>query len=95
MEKRTTLLAGLMAGLVLFAGLPNSLWAKSQTVDRHDCHRVKSGYVCEKGPLAGRSFASRQAMINALRKDAGPDNAQPVRDQLSSKKKPSKAKSSQ
>ena len=95
MDKRTTLLAGFMAALVLFVGLPNSLWAKGQPVDRHDCYRVRSGYVCEKGPLARRSFASRQAMINALRKDADPGNVQPVRDQPSSKKKPSKAKASQ
>jgi hypothetical protein len=95
MDKRTMLLAGYIAGFVLFAGFPNGLWAKGQPIDRHDCHRAKSGYVCEKGPLAGRSFASRQAMINALRKDAGPGNVQPVREQPSVKKKPSKAKSSQ
>lgn len=95
MEKQARFLAGFIAGLVLVAGLPSSLWAKGQPVDRHDCHRAKSGYICEKGPLAGRSFVSRQAMINALRKDAGPGNAQPVHDQPSAKKKPSKAKSSQ
>jgi hypothetical protein len=95
MDKKSMLLAGLMTGFALVAGLPSTLWAKGQPMDRHDCHRVKSGYVCEKGPLAGRSFASRQAMINALRKDIGPGNVQPVRDQPSVKKKPSKAKASQ
>ena len=94
MDRKTMLVTGFMAGLVLVAGLPNSLWAKGQPVDRHDCHRVKSGYVCDKGTLAGRSFASRQAMINALRKDAAPANVQPVRVQPSVKKKPSKANAS-
>lgn len=90
----TTKLAGCIVGLVLLTGLPNSLWAKSQTVDRHDCRRVKSGYTCEKGPLAGRSFPSRQAMIHALRKDSAPGNVEPVRDQPSPNKKLSKAKAS-
>ncbi|MEX5213052.1 MAG: hypothetical protein NW703_02700 [Nitrospiraceae bacterium] len=93
MNKRTTFMAGVIAGVVLVVGLPNSLWAKSRPVDRHDCHRVKTGYLCEKGPLAGRSFASRQAMIRALRMDSAPGALQPVRDQPLVKKKPSKAKS--
>ena len=94
MAKRIKL-AGFIAGLVLFIGLPNTPWAKVQSVDRHDCRRAKSGYACEKGPLAGRSFVSRQAMINALRKDAGPGTVQPVHGQPSFKKKLPKARSSQ
>lgn len=94
MDRKTMLVTGFMAGLVLVVGLPNSLWAKAQPVDRHDCRRVKSGYVCDKGPLAGKSFASRQAMINALRKDSAPANVQPVREQPPTKKKPSKATAS-
>jgi hypothetical protein len=91
----TTKLTGFIAGLVLFIGLPNTLGAKVQPVDRHDCHQVRRGYVCKKGPLAGQSFVSRKAMIDALRKDSRPGSLQPVHGLPAVQKKSPKAKSSQ
>lgn len=43
-------------------------WA-AQTVMKHDCHqeRPKGSYYCERGPLAGKRFASRKAMVAALK----------------------------
>lgn len=43
-------------------------WA-AQTVMKHDCRqeRPKGSYYCERGPLAGKRFASRKAMVAALK----------------------------
>ena len=43
----------------------------AQTVEKHDCRqeRPKGSYYCERGPLAGKRFASRKAMVEALNKN--------------------------
>jgi hypothetical protein len=42
-------------------------WA-AQNVMKHDCRqeRPKGSYYCERGPLAGKRFASQKAMVAAL-----------------------------
>lgn len=49
-------------------------WA-AQAVVKHDCRqeRPKGSYYCERGPLAGKRFVSRKAMVEALKNssDAG------------------------
>ena len=51
---------------VLFA-LPALTW--SAAAGGHDCVKQgKQGYRCVKGPLAGQTFSSQQAMVAALRK---------------------------
>lgn len=44
-------------------------WA-AQAEEKHDCRqeRPKGSYYCERGPLAGKRFASRKAMVEALNK---------------------------
>lgn len=43
-------------------------WAV-QAAEKHDCvqERPKGSYYCERGPLAGKRFASRKAMVEALK----------------------------
>jgi hypothetical protein len=43
-------------------------WA-AQAAEKHDCRqeRPKGSYYCEHGPLAGKRFASRKAMVEALK----------------------------
>ena len=43
-------------------------WAV-QAAEKHDCHqeRQKGSYYCERGPLAGKRFASQKAMVAALK----------------------------
>lgn len=58
----------ILAG-VLFA-LPSLTW--SAPAGGHDCVKQgKQGYRCVKGPLAGQTFSSQQAMVAALRKGSG------------------------
>ena len=47
---------------------PSVSWA-AQTVMKHDCRqeRPKGSYYCERGPLAGKRFASQKAMVAALK----------------------------
>lgn len=47
---------------------PSISWA-AQAVMKHDCRqeRPKGSYYCERGPLAGKRFASRKAMVAALK----------------------------
>lgn len=67
MRLKPTLIA-LLAGF-LFA-LPSLTW--SAPPGGHDCVKQgKQGYRCVKGPLAGQTFPSRQAMVAALRKGSG------------------------
>lgn len=48
--------------------IPSVSWA-AKTVMKHDCHqeRPKGSYYCERGPLAGKRFASQKAMVAALK----------------------------
>ena len=47
-----------------------SALAHSGGLDRLGCHhdRKRGGYHCHKGPLAGRSFNSKQAALDALQR---------------------------
>jgi len=63
------MLAAVLALSVLSLTLtPSALWA-AQTVMKHDCRqeRPKGSYYCERGPLAGKRFASQKAMVAALK----------------------------
>ncbi len=71
MRMKPTLIA-VLAG-VLFA-LPSLTW--SAPVGGHDCVKQgKQGYRCVKGPLAGQTFPSQQAMVAALRKGSSNESA--------------------
>lgn len=66
---------------VLFL-MPAAGWA-AKSADKHDCHGEKGGrYVCDRGPLAGKSFANRKAMMEAVSaggsSDVGQSGAQAV-----------------
>ncbi len=53
--------------LVVLAALPLASWA-AKSKDKHDCLVEKGGkYVCVKGPLAGKTYGSKKAMMEALR----------------------------
>lgn len=79
-------------GIVFLSVLaPVGVWAAtSKAADKHDCQQAgQSGrFVCDKGPLAGKTFLSRDAMIESLRKESSKAAAQPVA------AKPSKASAS-
>ena len=51
-------------------------WA-AQAVMKHDCYqeRPKRSYYCERGPLAGKRFASRKAMVAALKNSSAAEVA--------------------
>lgn len=75
-------------GIFVLSVLPTAVsWAAKPT-DKHDCHVEKGGkYVCDRGPLAGRTFASKKSMIEAMRAGSQPPaEVQPV------SAKPAKAK---
>ena len=72
----TRVMIGLCFGFLLLMPL-NGLAAKP--ADKHDCRAEKGGrYVCEKGPLAGKSFASRKAMMEAVSGGSASDVGQTV-----------------
>ena len=81
--------------VVLSVLVPAGAWAAtSKAADKHDCQQVgQSGrFVCDKGPLAGKTFLSREAMVEALRKAptstvAKPAAAKPTTASVSKKKK--------
>lgn len=57
-------LFGAVLGCVIL--MPLGGWA-AKPVYKHDCRVEKGGrYVCERGPLAGKTFASRKAMMEAV-----------------------------
>jgi len=58
----------LVLSILWFALTPFVLWA-AQAAEKHDCRqeRPKGSYYCEHGPLAGKRFASRKAMVEALK----------------------------
>ncbi len=59
-----------MIGCLLVAATPVLGWARSND-DGHDCVKAgKRGYKCVKGPLAGKSFPTQEAMIKEMRKGA-------------------------
>jgi len=63
------MLAAVLALSVLSLTLtPSVSWA-AQTAMKHDCRqeRPKGSYYCERGPLAGKRFASQKAMVAALK----------------------------
>ncbi len=63
--------------------MPFSGWA-GKPADKHDCRAQKGGrYVCERGPLAGKTFASRKAMMEAVSAGASSDMGQTVSDKPS------------
>lgn len=67
MRMKPTLIA--LLACFLFA-LPTLTW--SAPPSGHDCVKQgRQGYRCVKGPLAGQTFPSRQAMVAALRKGSG------------------------
>lgn len=79
-------------GILILTVWPSMSWA-AKAKDRHDCHAEKGGrYVCDKGPLAGKQFASKKAMVEALRSgsqssgEAKPVSAKPVKAKVSKKK---------
>jgi hypothetical protein len=51
-------------------------WAV-QAAEKHDCHQEspKGSYYCERGPLAGKRFASRKAMVMAMKNSSKPKTA--------------------
>jgi hypothetical protein len=58
------LIIGALLGFIVL--MPINGWA-GKPVDKHDCRAEKGGrFVCERGPLAGKSFASRKAMMEAV-----------------------------
>lgn len=67
------------AALALLAGFLLSLFPSVGAthgggLDAYGCHhnRKAGGYHCHRGPLAGQSFASKDAMLKALaKKDTG------------------------
>ncbi len=73
---------------VLSVLVPVGAWATtSKAADKHDCQQVgQSGrIVCDKGPLRGKTFLSRDAMVEGLQKESAAAKAKPV------EAKPSKA----
>ncbi|HXF91809.1 MAG TPA: hypothetical protein VNK46_03550 [Nitrospiraceae bacterium] len=74
--------------LVLIMGPAISFAGKS--TDKHDCRqeRPRGPYVCERGPLAGRTFATKKAMIEALRN--GATASMPVQKESAVKSPPAK-----
>jgi hypothetical protein len=52
-------------------------WA-AKAVMKHDCYQEhpKSSYYCERGPLTGKRFASRKAMVAALKNSSAAEVAQ-------------------
>lgn len=78
--------------LALTMGPAISFAAKSG--DKHDCRqeRPRGPYICERGPLAGKTFATKKAMIEALRN--GATAPRPVKKETAAKSAPSKAKAS-
>jgi hypothetical protein len=84
----------IVIGLVvmLVTVLPVTVWA-GKSVAKHDCRAEKGGkYVCEKGPLAGKTFASKKSMIEAMRSgsqssvEAQPVSTKPVKAKVAKKK---------
>ncbi|MGQ0811405.1 MAG: hypothetical protein ACT4OO_09295 [Nitrospiraceae bacterium] len=70
------------------AFVPVGIWAaKGKAVDKHDCYQVspQGRFVCDKGPLAGKTFLSREAMMEGLRKDSSMP-AKPSKASVSKKK---------
>lgn len=64
------MLAVVLVPTILWLTLtPFVSWA-AQPLMKHDCRqdRPKGSYYCERGPLAGKRFASRKAMVEALNK---------------------------
>lgn len=63
---RIAILAALLAVPALGA-------AHGDRLDRHGCHKNRGagGYHCHKGPFAGRSFPSQEAMLKALKERRG------------------------
>lgn len=57
----------LAAAAIALTALPAASWG-AQAKDKHDCLAQKGGkYVCVKGPLAGKTYGSKKAMMDALR----------------------------
>lgn len=70
------------------------VWAAtSEAADKHECQQVGQSkrFVCDKGPLAGKTFLSREDMVQALQKQtaakAKPEAAKPSKTSVSKKKK--------
>jgi hypothetical protein len=60
--------------------MPLDGWA-GKPADKHDCRAEKGGrYVCERGPLAGKTFASRKAMMEAVSVGSSQDVGQALSD---------------
>ncbi len=77
-----SLLALIMGPALSFAG---------KSTDKHDCRqeRPSGPYVCERGPLAGKTFATKKAMIEALRN--GVTAPRPVKKESAVKSPPATA----
>lgn len=81
----TVLMVVVMGSEISFAG---------KSTDKHDCRqeRPRGPYVCERGPLAGKTFANKKAMIEALRN--GSATPVTVKEQSTGGSAPSKTKAS-
>ncbi len=68
-------------------------WA-AQAAMKHDCYqeRPKGSYYCERGPLAGKRFASKKAMVAALKNSSAAEVAR--KDGKTSSGAPGKVKAS-
>ena len=57
-----------LLSLSAFALTTVTVHAHSGGLDSNGCHhdRKHGGYHCHQGPLAGQSFASKQAMLDTL-----------------------------
>lgn len=81
-------------GMVLMAVMHPAISFAGKSTDKHDCRqeRPRGSYICERGPLAGKTFATKKAMIEALRN--GATAPIPVEQESAVKGAPSKAKAS-
>jgi hypothetical protein len=86
--------AMVFALVVMLVTLPTISWA-AKSSDKHDCHAEKGGkYVCDRGPLTGKTFASKKSMIEAMRAGSGAQSqgeaqalsAKPIKTKVSKKK---------
>lgn len=58
----------LVLSLLLLTLTPFATWS-AQPLMKHDCRQEhpKGSFYCDRGPLAGKRFASRKAMVEALK----------------------------
>lgn len=80
--------------VVLALSVSIGAWAAtSKAADKHDCQEVGQSkrIVCDKGPLRGKTFMSREAMVEGLQKEsaakAKAEAAKPSKTSVSKKKK--------